>query len=152
LGIVLFLSANAALFLGAEAYGVACWLGVIAYLWCVPWLARGGEAPWQWITTGVSIPVFLSVKAPGLQIWDSLSSALLLQFGATVGGALFSVFPGMIAGTLVGWFRRRKLDISPYASREHGLVVKGVVVPLACFLVVLVAHHCLADWFATWVD
>ncbi len=66
------------------------------------------------------------------ELFSGVTSGAMMQFTASICGALFGIPAGMIAGTLVGYARRGALQLAPFATTEATApVVRGVLIPAA---------------------
>ena len=68
--------------------------------------------------------------------FEDISFGFMAQLGSLFGGIIAGVFPGMIVGTLMGFYRQGGLVKSPHHISENYLqiAIKGIVIPLALFL------------------
>ena len=153
-------SAVGALFLGWVA--VAYFLAVGSLLWILPMafdvICGDGEFPvlrkFVRFTRSAKVWIGVAVVAAWLAkdypIWKSLAFVASGFFAAAAAGALLGVFPGMVAGTVVGLARRRGSPASPHAAPEDEIMWKGVVLPVVGFIVVLAAWMVLNHWLVSW--
>ncbi len=152
IGVILGLANCVLVFLDVEAYGMVFWLSLIGILWAYPVVGPLLGVQQEGIGPLLGIAGLAAYKLNKIvPIWKSLPIALQVQLGATVAGALMGVFPGMIVGTIVGLFRSRRLPMSPSVSRETGVFVKGILIPIILFIALLVLRACFAGWLEEWL-
>lgn len=140
IGIMLWLLKAVIHFYVQRDWGISVWLLFFIVLWGRGFLGRKRAKkllPLKYILPGLLIVSFIHLIHP------ILLSVMLTSWKAhlitVVIGSILGIFPGMIAGSVVGVIRN-KHEKPPHEDPTGQVWVKGILLPTTCFSILLILY------------